>query len=113
MTHLLNNYLLQFYNNQLYFIGLDVIRRLIDENEKTEIINTVIQKYLNQPFVKGASYPLIQDQDKNSIVINDDINFSICYVAGDVTIQKQEMIIKAMENVLVEKIEKGSMIYAF
>ena len=69
---------LQFYNNHLYFIGLDVIRRLIDENEKIEIINTVIQKYLNQPFVKGASYPLIQDQDKNSIVINDDINFSIC-----------------------------------
>ncbi len=104
---------LQFYNNQLYFIGLDVIRRLIDENEKIGIINTVIQKYLNQPFVKGNMYPLIQDQDKNSIVINDDINFSICYVAGDVTIPKQEKIIKAMENVLVEKIEKGSMFYAF
>ena len=104
---------LQFYNYHLYFIGLDVIRRLIDENEKIEIINSVIQKYLNQPFVKGTTFPLIQDQDKNSIVINDDMNFSICYVAGDVSIQKQENIIKAMENVLVEKIEKGSMFYAF
>ena len=104
---------LQFYNNQLFFIGLDVIRRLIDENEKIEIINTVIQKYLNQPFVKGDAYPLIQDYHKNSIVINDDLNFSICYVGGEVNIEKQKKIIKAMENVLIEKPEKGSMFYAF
>ncbi|MCY7422179.1 MAG: hypothetical protein LH478_10615 [Chitinophagaceae bacterium] len=104
---------LQFYNNQLFFIGLDVIRRLIDENEKIEVINTVIQKYLNQPFKKGEAYPLIQDRSKNSIVINDDMNFSICYIGGDVTIEKQKNIIKAMENVLVEKPEKGSMFYAF
>jgi hypothetical protein len=104
---------LQFYNNQLFFIGLDVLRRLIDENEKIEIINTVIQKYLNQPFKKGEVYPLIQDRNKNSIVINDDMNFSICYVGGDVTIEKQKNIIRAMENVLTEKPEKGSMFYAF
>lgn len=104
---------LQFYNNQLYFIGLDVIRRLIDENEKIEIINSVIQKYLHQPFIKGEAYPIIKDQAKNSILINDDIYFGICYISGDVTIPKQEKIIKSMENVLVEKIEKGSVFYAF
>ena len=104
---------LQFYNNRLFFIGLDVIRRLIDENEKIEIINSVIQKYLNQPFQQGEKYPLIQDRNKNSIVINDDINFSICYIGGDVTIEMQKNIIKAMENVLIEKPEKGSMFYAF
>lgn len=104
---------LQFYNNQLYFIGLDVIRRLIDEDEKIEIINSIIEKYLNKPFVQGEAYPLIQDANKNSVVINDDINFSICYVGGEVNIEKQKKIIKAMENVLLEKPEKGSLFYAF
>lgn len=103
----------QFYNNQLFFIGLDVIRRLINEDEKIAIINTVIQKYLNQPFTKGAAYPLIQDADKNFIIINDDINFSICYLSGEIDDAKKENIIKAMEKVLQEKPDKGSLFYAF
>lgn len=103
----------QFYNNQLFFIGLDITRRLIDDNEKIEIINTVIQKYLNQPHVLGQAYPLIQDDRKNLIIINDDINFSICYLGGGIDLKKQDAISKAMEDVLKEKPDKGSLFYAF
>ncbi len=104
---------LQFLNNQLYFIGLDVIRRLINDGEKSEIINTVIQKYLNKPFMIGDAYPLIQDSNQNTIIINDDINFSICYLSGIVNGEKQKKVLKAMENVLQEKPDKGSLFYAF
>jgi hypothetical protein len=103
----------QFYNNQLFFIGLDVTRRLIDENEKIEIINTVIQKYLKQPHVLGQTYPLIQDNNKNLIIINDEINFSICYLGGGIDLNKQDAISKAMEDVLKEKPDKRSLFYAF
>ena len=105
---------LQFYNNRLFFIGLDVIRRLINEDEKAEIINTVIQKYLHQPFTKGQAYPLISDPNNNLIIINDDINFSICYLPGNLNPQTQQNIEKAMDNVLQdEKPDKGSLFYAF
>ena len=103
----------QFFNNQLFFIGLDVTRRLLDENEKSEIINTVIQKYLHQPHVLGQAYPLIQDSNKNLIIINDDINFSICYLGGGIDQPRQAAIAVAMEDVLKEKPDKGSLFYAF
>lgn len=103
----------QFFNNELFFIGLDVVKRLIHENEKTEIINRVIEKYLNKPYQKGDPYPLIQDLDKNFIIINDDINFSICYPSGDIDRGKQKKIIASMDIVLNEKPDKGSLFYAF
>jgi hypothetical protein len=103
----------QFFNNELFFIGLDVVKRLIHDNEKTEIINTVIEKYLNKPYKKGEQYPLIQDPDKNFIIINDDINFSICYLSGNVDREKQKKIIASMDIILNEKPDKGSLFYAF
>jgi hypothetical protein len=74
---------LQFFNDKLFFIGLDVSRSINKEEEKSQVINTVIQKYLNKPFIMGEAYPVIEDQAGNFIIINDDINFSICYLDGN------------------------------
>lgn len=104
---------LQFYNNKLFFIGLDVIKRKMEEFEKIEIINTVIQKYLEEPHLKGKAYPIIQDSDKNLVIINDDINFSICYLAGGMDLVYQEQIVKSMEHEFKDKPEKANLFYAF
>ncbi len=103
----------QFFNKQLFFIAIETVRSILDEHEKSEIINTVIQKYLNKPFVNGESYPLIKDIDQNFIEIHDDNNFSICYLGGGIDEAKQANIIKGMEHALKEKPEKRSLFYAF
>lgn len=74
---------LQFYNDQLFFIGLDVSKNIKTDVEKAEIINTVILKYLNKPFCMGDEFPVIQDKARNFVMINDDVNFSICYFDGN------------------------------
>jgi hypothetical protein len=73
---------LHFHNDSLFFIGLDISVGLLTENEKTEIINSIIRKYLSQPYHKGHNYPLIRDAHKNFVMIHDDINFNICYLHG-------------------------------
>lgn len=103
----------QFYNDRAFFIGLDVVKRMIDEQEKSEILNTVIQKYLNEPFVPGNNYPVIQDEEGNFVVINNDVNFSICYLGGGIDEEKQKKIIKSMDEALIEKSDKSSLFYAF
>jgi len=103
---------LQFFNDALFFIGLDVssIRK---EEEKTSIINTVIQKYLNKPFLTGDEYPIIEDKKGNFITINDDINFSICYLAGNMP-QVRKYIMEHEESSYREMAkDKESMFYTF
>jgi len=82
---------LHFHHENLFFIGLDISAGLLTENEKINIINTIIRKYLSQPYSKGNAYPLIRDANKNFVLIHDDINFNICYLHGKYVNQYQEL----------------------
>ncbi len=74
---------LQFHNEELFFIGLDLSKNIKTDIEKAEMINTIILKYLNKPFCMGDEFPVIQDKAGNFVMINDDVNFSICYFDGN------------------------------
>jgi hypothetical protein len=105
---------LQFFNNKLFFIGLDISGSISRQEEKTEVINTVIQKYINKPYLTGDEYPLIQDETGNFIIINDDINFSICYLDGH-TPNVRKYIMEHEQNSLKQSVikNKESLFYAF
>ena len=105
---------LQFFNNKLFFIGLDISGSISRPEDKTEIINTVIQKYLNQPYITGDEYPLIQDETGNFILVNDDINFSICYLDGH-SHNVRKFIMEHEQNSLKQSLSKNkeSLFYAF
>lgn len=104
---------LQFFNDHLFFIGLDVSRSINKEEEKTKIINTVIEKYLNKPYQTGDEYPVIEDKKGNFIIINDDINFSICYLAGNMS-QVRKYIMENEDSSSREMAkDKETMFYTF
>lgn len=105
---------LQFFNDKLFFIGLDISGTINREQDKTAIINTVIQKYLNQPYQTGNEYPIIQDQAGNFIIINDDINFSFCYLHCN-TQNVRKYIMEHEQNSLKQSNtkDKQSLFYAF
>jgi hypothetical protein len=74
----------QFYNNQLFFLAFDMSKKVKTEIERIEITNTIVEKYLKKTFNQGDEFPVIEDGEGNFIIINDDINFSICYCRRDV-----------------------------
>jgi hypothetical protein len=104
---------LQFFNDKLFFIGLDISRSSNKQEEKTEIINTVIQKYLNKPFTTGEEYPVIEDKAGNFIIINDDINFSICYLDGNMPNVRKYIMEHAQTSLKQPTKDKESLFYAF
>ncbi|HEX8334082.1 MAG TPA: hypothetical protein VF622_15790 [Segetibacter sp.] len=104
---------LQFFNDKLFFIGLDVSRSINKEEEKSQVINTVIQKYLNKPFKTGDEYPIIEDQAGNFIIINDDINFSICYLDGNMPHVRKYIMEHAQSSLKQPSKDKESLFYAF
>jgi hypothetical protein len=104
---------LQFFNDKLFFIGLDVSRSINKEEEKSQIINTVIQKYLNKPFQMGDEYPIIEDKAVNFIIINDDINFSICYLDGNMPHVRKYIMEHAQVSLKDQSKDKESLFYAF
>jgi hypothetical protein len=107
---------LQFYNDQLFFIGLDVSKNIKTDAEKAEIINTVILKYSNKPFCLGDESPVIKDEAGNVVMINDDVNFSICYFDGTIS-QHHKNIKRPKEGSSstknTSKKDKESLFYAF
>lgn len=105
---------LQFYNNQLFFIGMDLSKNAKDDLNKEEIINTIIQKYLNKPYKDGDELPLIEDEAGDFIVINDDVNFSICYFDGTLATDARKHIkrlVEGVDNATTDTKEK--LFYAF
>ncbi len=105
----------QFYNDSLFFIAIDAAKTLKSDSDKTDILNTVIEKYLNKPFRLGDNYPIIQDGEGNFIIINDDVYFSICYLQGSQS-NAQDFLKHLIENPLrkpKEKKEKESLFYTF
>ena len=101
----------QFFNDQLFFIGLDVSRSIHRPQDKTEIINTVIQKYLNKPYVSGDEFPVIEDKEGDFIIINDDVNFAICYLSGNLSEVRKYI---AQQDASAEAPnKKESLFYAF
>ncbi len=68
----------QFYNDQLFFVAFDLSRKIKSEKEKVEVTEAIIDKYLDGVY-EEEDFPLIQDQQGNFIIINDEMNFSLCY----------------------------------
>lgn len=104
---------LQFYNQKLFFIALHISKNTYVE--KVDVINTVMQKYLNKPYKLGDEYPIIQDPSGNFVIINDDVSFSICYFDSGYS-EFQKNINRPKESsspVERSKKEKESMFYAF
>jgi hypothetical protein len=92
---------------------LDVSRSTSNEEEKTQIINTVIQKYLNKPFQTGEEYPVIEDKSGNFIIINDDINFSICYLDGNMPHVRKYIMEHEQTSLKEPTKDRESLFYAF
>lgn len=70
----------QFYNDKLYFIGIDNAKTMPTEKEKLLILNSILKNQLQTPVIKISDFKTVQDANENFIYLNDEINFSICFL---------------------------------
>jgi hypothetical protein len=93
---------------------MDLSKNAKDDLNKEEIINTIIEKYLNKPYKEGDELPMIEDEAGDFIIINDDVNFSICYFDGNLTTNAKKNIRRLMEGISREGVDtKEKLFYAF
>lgn len=71
---------LQFHNDKLYFIGIDNAKSMPSEKEKLLILNSIMKAQLPTSLNKISDYKTIQDANGHFIYLNDEINFSICFL---------------------------------
>lgn len=70
----------QFFNNQLYFLGIDNAKSMPSEKEKTLILNSLLKNILPAELTHSNQFKTIKDANGNYIYLNDEINFTICYL---------------------------------
>ncbi len=71
---------LQFFEKQLFFIAISNTVFLKTEEQKTEMINSILLKYLSVNYRTGQPLPYIKDSSENFVLVDDDVHFSICFL---------------------------------
>jgi hypothetical protein len=106
---------LQFYNNRLFFVGVDVSRYAKDDRDKAGIINKVLTKYLSKPYVQSDELPVIEDREGACIIINDDVHLAICYFDGSLTVDAKTHLKRLMQGAInAEPVkQKEGLFYSF
>lgn len=108
------NIQLQFHNDQLFFIGFELLTKIDTNEEKIAIANTIIKKYFDKESANVNALPAIEDKNGSFIIINEEFNYSICYFGyNSYEALNQINSIRNAESKLPNSKDKEGLYYAF
>lgn len=88
---------LQFFENALFFMAISNSTFLKTEEQKSDMVNATLLKYLSTHYYTTQPLPFIQDCAGNFILVDDDVHFSICFLHSKFTtnaIEKLEPVLQ-------------------
>jgi hypothetical protein len=89
---------LQFHNDQLFFVCLEVGKSLATEESKIAILANMLPSHVTSNFKTAQSIPTMQDIHGNFLVIQDDVLLDICYLSGNYANDKLSILEEAKKN---------------
>lgn len=79
---------LQFFNDQLFFAGIEVGKGLTKEETKIKMLTNFLPAFITDTFSKFDTLPVWTDVEKNYLFIEDEVNTNICFVNGTYAFDK-------------------------
>lgn len=73
---------LQFFNNQLFFIGIEVGKNLMTSDSKINMLAKFLPHFISSGYENTESIPIWTDTNKNFLLVDDDVSLNICYLSG-------------------------------
>ena len=72
----------QFYNQQLFYLGIEVGRGLMSEETKLKMLSTLLPNIISENFKSVKSIPVFTDAANNYLFVEDDINLNVCFMSN-------------------------------
>lgn len=83
---------LQFFNNQLFFAGIEVGKGITSEATKIKMLTNFLPEFVTENFIRFDALPIWTDVDKNYLFIEDEVNTNICFVDGTYAFDKLQLL---------------------
>ena len=74
---------LQFYNDKLFFVGIEVGKSFTNDEVKIEMLGKILPNFVTGNFKLVNEIPIWQDFNNNFLLIQDDVNLNIIYLNGE------------------------------
>lgn len=76
---------LQFFDNQLFFIGVEVGKNLMQQETKMNMLQKFLPNFVSDKLTDVAQIPIYCDTENNFLLVEDDVSLNICYLSGAFT----------------------------
>jgi hypothetical protein len=73
---------LQFFNDKLFFAGIEVGKSMMDETNKIKMLGSLLPNFITENFKEVNQVPIWADTNNNYLLIEDEVNLNICYLSG-------------------------------
>ncbi len=89
---------LQFFNDQLFFAGIEVGKGLTSDENKIKMLTNFLPAFITDAFTKFSTLPVWTDVANNYLFVEDEVNTNICFMNGTYAFEKLPM----LENELLK-----------
>ena len=79
---------LQFFNDQLFFAGIEVGKGLTSEESKIKMLTNFLPALITDTFSKFTTLPVWTDVENNYLFVEDEVNTNICFMNGMYAFEK-------------------------
>lgn len=90
---------LQFYNNKLFFVAIEVGKSMVTEQNKITMLSNLLPMYITANFANTKSIPIIEDLQHNFLLIQDDVLVNICYLSREFANEKLALLKEGKKHV--------------
>ncbi len=73
---------LQFYNDALFFVSVEVGKSMMAEDAKINMLNNMLPNYVSLDYKTAEHIPVFEDANHNFLLVKDEVLLSICYMSG-------------------------------
>jgi hypothetical protein len=89
---------LQFFNQQLFFACIEVGKSMMNEETKLKMLNNILPNFITSNFKSTKEIPIFTDTDNNYLLIEDEINLNICFIAGTFSNEQLSILEQALDK---------------
>jgi hypothetical protein len=94
---------LQFYNNRLFFISVEVGKSMMPNENKINMLNNMLPNHIATHHKEVHDVPVIKDRHQNFLLVEDAVVLNICYLSGEFVGEKIFLLEEAKKHESTKK----------
>lgn len=98
---------LQFYNNRLFFVSVEVGKSMMPNENKINMLSNMLPDHVSNGYMEVHDIPVIKDQHGNFLLVEDAVVLNICYLSGEFVGEKIALLEEAKKHASAKKEEEN------